>query len=117
LHNYFIIHDIKYFFLNKINQTIQGGQKNFSRRANYRKYYRKALFFKIQGGPLPPRPNVHPPLDIINNFEIYLVTTYNEWSFLEQSNSILDGSSKMAKSILDLYFKDSWKTFSASNAM
>jgi hypothetical protein len=25
LHNYFIIHDIKYFFLNKINQTIQGG--------------------------------------------------------------------------------------------
>jgi hypothetical protein len=29
LHNYFIIYDIKYFFLNKINQTIQGGKKNF----------------------------------------------------------------------------------------
>jgi hypothetical protein len=28
LHNYFIIHDIKYFFLNKNNQPIQGGQKN-----------------------------------------------------------------------------------------
>jgi hypothetical protein len=26
LHNYFIMHDIKYFFLNKINQTIRGGQ-------------------------------------------------------------------------------------------
>jgi hypothetical protein len=25
LHNYFIIHDIKYFFLNKNNQPIQGG--------------------------------------------------------------------------------------------
>jgi hypothetical protein len=29
LHNYFIIHSIKYFFLNKNNQTIQGGQKKF----------------------------------------------------------------------------------------
>jgi hypothetical protein len=25
LHNYFIMHGIKYFFLNKNNQTIQGG--------------------------------------------------------------------------------------------
>jgi hypothetical protein len=29
LHNYFIMHGIKYFFLNKKNQTIQGGKKNF----------------------------------------------------------------------------------------
>jgi hypothetical protein len=30
LHNYFIMHGIKYFFLNKNNQTIQGGtKKNF----------------------------------------------------------------------------------------
>jgi hypothetical protein len=28
LHNYFIMHDIKYFILNKNNQTIQGGKKN-----------------------------------------------------------------------------------------
>jgi hypothetical protein len=40
------MHDIKYFFLNKINQTIQGGQKKFPGGTNYR----KALFFKIQGG-------------------------------------------------------------------
>jgi hypothetical protein len=33
LHNYFIMHDIKYFFLNKNNQTIQeGAKKNFRRR-------------------------------------------------------------------------------------
>jgi hypothetical protein len=65
LHNYFIIHDIKYFFLNKINQTIQWGQKKFSGGANYRKYYRKTLFFKIQGGSCPPpsRASVHPLLD------------------------------------------------------
>jgi hypothetical protein len=31
LHNYFIIHDIKYFFLNKINQTIQGAKKIFKK--------------------------------------------------------------------------------------
>jgi hypothetical protein len=30
LYNYFIMHDIKYFFLNKINQTIlDGAKKNF----------------------------------------------------------------------------------------
>jgi hypothetical protein len=29
LYNYLIIHDIKYFFLNKINQTIRGGGQNF----------------------------------------------------------------------------------------
>jgi hypothetical protein len=27
LHNYFIMHDIKYFFLNKNNQTIQRAKK------------------------------------------------------------------------------------------
>jgi hypothetical protein len=59
LHNYFIIYDIKYFFLNKINQTIQGGPKKFPEGANYRKYYRKALFFKIQGGAAG---TVDPPL-------------------------------------------------------
>jgi hypothetical protein len=29
LYNYFIVDDIKYVFLNKNNQTIQGGKKNF----------------------------------------------------------------------------------------
>jgi hypothetical protein len=43
------MHDIKYFILNKNNQTIQGGQKKFSEEANYQKYYKKTLFFKIQG--------------------------------------------------------------------
>jgi hypothetical protein len=62
LHNYFIIYDIKYFFLNKINQTIQGGPKKFPGGTNYRKYYRKTLFFKIQGGRCPPWGTVDPPL-------------------------------------------------------
>jgi hypothetical protein len=47
------MHDVKYFFLNKINQTIPGmGQKNFLGGTNYQKYYRKILFFKIQEGQL-----------------------------------------------------------------
>jgi hypothetical protein len=50
------MHDIKYFFLNKNNQTIQGGQKKFLNGANYRKHYRKALFFEIQGGAPAPAP-------------------------------------------------------------
>jgi hypothetical protein len=48
------MHGIKYFFLNKNNQTIQGGQKKFPGRGTCRKHYRKALFFKIQGGHVPP---------------------------------------------------------------
>jgi hypothetical protein len=43
------MHDIKYFFLIKLIRQFEEGQKNFQRRTNYRKYYRKALFFKIQG--------------------------------------------------------------------
>jgi hypothetical protein len=41
------MHDIKYFFLNKNNQTIQRGQKKFQEGTDYRKYYLKTLFFKI----------------------------------------------------------------------
>jgi hypothetical protein len=52
LHNYFIMYDIKYFFLNKNNQTIQEGTKKFKGKINYRKHYRKILFFNIQ--PLAP---------------------------------------------------------------
>jgi hypothetical protein len=64
LYNYFIMHDNKYFFLNKINQTIQGGKKILG-GANYRKYFRKALFFKIQWEQLPSCSIVDPPLVIM----------------------------------------------------
>jgi hypothetical protein len=47
------MHDIKYFFLNKINQTIQRGQQIFAGRANYQKYYRKVLFSKFRRWQLP----------------------------------------------------------------
>jgi hypothetical protein len=57
------MHGIKYFFLNKNNQTIRrGGQKKISRGTNYRKHYRKTLFFKIQGGHVPPWITLGPPL-------------------------------------------------------
>jgi hypothetical protein len=45
LHNYFIIYDIKYFFLNKINQTIQGGKLP--------KILPKNTVFQNPGGALP----------------------------------------------------------------
>jgi hypothetical protein len=63
LHNYFIMHGIKYFFLNKNNQTIQRGRgkKNFQ-GGTCRKHYRKTLFFKIQEGTCPPWINLGPPL-------------------------------------------------------
>jgi hypothetical protein len=47
LHNYFIIHDIKYFFLNKINQTIQRGQTTES-------ITEKHCFSKSRGAAAPP---------------------------------------------------------------
>jgi hypothetical protein len=49
------MHGIKYFFLNKNDQTIRGGgQKQFPKRGTYRKHYRKTLIFKIQGARTPP---------------------------------------------------------------
>jgi hypothetical protein len=47
LYNYFIMHDIKYFFLiNVIKQFKE--QIFFLRKTNYQKYHLKILFFKIQ---------------------------------------------------------------------
>jgi hypothetical protein len=58
LHNYFIMHDIKYFFLNKNNQTIsregEGDKFFFPGETDYRKYYLKTLFFKFRTEQLPP---------------------------------------------------------------
>jgi hypothetical protein len=55
LYNYFIMHDIKFFFSIKlIRQFRRGGAKKISGGTNYRKHYRKTLFFKIQGGSYPP---------------------------------------------------------------
>jgi hypothetical protein len=59
------MHDIKYFILNKNNQTIQGGQKKISEEANYQKYYKKTLFFKIQGVRAPVL--LGPPLFLPKN--------------------------------------------------
>jgi hypothetical protein len=62
------MHDIKYFILNKNNQTIQGGQKKISEEANYQKYYKKTLFFKIQGVRAPRfylvRPCFYPKIEL-----------------------------------------------------
>jgi hypothetical protein len=50
LHNYFIIHDIKYFFLNKINQTIQeGGAKKIFRRGKLSKILPKSTILQNPG--------------------------------------------------------------------
>jgi hypothetical protein len=57
LHNYFIIHDIKYFFLNKINQTIrgeEGDKKKFQRRQTTENITEKHCFSKSRGGRCPP---------------------------------------------------------------
>jgi hypothetical protein len=43
-----------FFSIKLIRQSRRGGQKNFPEGANYRKYYRKTLFFKIQGGTAAP---------------------------------------------------------------
>jgi hypothetical protein len=51
LHNYFIMHGIKYFFLNKNNQTIQGGKKNFQ-GGHVPKTLPKSTIFQNPGGPL-----------------------------------------------------------------
>jgi hypothetical protein len=57
LHNYFIMHGIKYFFLNKNNQTIQGGQKNFQGGK-----LPKNTIFQNPGGHVPPWITLDPPL-------------------------------------------------------
>jgi hypothetical protein len=54
LHNYFIMHGIKYFFLNKNNQTIQGGKKNFQKEARAENITEKHYFSKSRGGTCPP---------------------------------------------------------------
>jgi hypothetical protein len=47
LHNYFIMHGIKYFFLNKNNQTIQGGsKKNFQKETRAENIIEKHYFLK-----------------------------------------------------------------------
>jgi hypothetical protein len=51
--------DIKYFFLNKINQTIQGGQKNFSEGTNYR-LSKNIIFQNLRG--TATRGTLDPPL-------------------------------------------------------
>jgi hypothetical protein len=46
------MHDIKYFFSIKIIRQFRR-TKIFSEGTNYRKYYLKTLFFKIQGSSCP----------------------------------------------------------------
>jgi hypothetical protein len=49
------MHDIKYFFSTKLIRQFRRTQKKFQGEGtNYRKYYKKTLFFKIQGGTCPP---------------------------------------------------------------
>jgi hypothetical protein len=54
LHNYFIMHDIKYFFLNKINQTFQGDKKNLE-GDKLPKTLPKNTVFQNLGGQPPPK--------------------------------------------------------------
>jgi hypothetical protein len=48
------MHGIKYFFLNKNNQTIQGGQKKFPGGARAENITEKHYFSKSRGGHVPP---------------------------------------------------------------
>jgi alkanesulfonate monooxygenase SsuD/methylene tetrahydromethanopterin reductase-like flavin-dependent oxidoreductase (luciferase family) len=57
------MHDIKYFFSMKIIRQFREA-KIFSEGTDYRKYYLKTLFFKIQEEQLPPWPYLSPPLII-----------------------------------------------------
>jgi hypothetical protein len=61
LHNYFIIHDIKYIFFNKINQTIQEGQKIFQGGQSTESIIEKYCFSKSRRAAAPPCASVHPP--------------------------------------------------------
>jgi hypothetical protein len=54
LYNYFILHNIKYFFLNKINQTIQMGQKHFSGGGQITESITKNYYFSKFKGQDPP---------------------------------------------------------------
>jgi hypothetical protein len=49
LYNYFIMHDIKYFFLNKYNQTIQGGKIYFRGKHITENIIKKHYFLKFGG--------------------------------------------------------------------
>jgi hypothetical protein len=53
LHNYFIMYDIKFFFLNKINQTIQAGAKKNWREQITEIIIEKHYFLKSRGAPAP----------------------------------------------------------------
>jgi hypothetical protein len=57
LHNYFIMHGIKYFFLNKNNQTIQGGGKKKFQGGKLPKTLPKSTIFQNPGGHVPPLDN------------------------------------------------------------
>jgi hypothetical protein len=47
------MHDIKYFFLNKNNQTIQGGKKIFQGGKLPKVLPKKYYFLKFRGGHMP----------------------------------------------------------------
>jgi hypothetical protein len=76
LHNYFITHDIKYFFLNKINQTIHGAKILSKKKQITEKYY----FFKIQRDSCPgpccikPHAASNPWIQLIHD-AVYVVTS------------------------------------------
>jgi hypothetical protein len=46
LHNYFIMHDVKYFFLNKNNRIIRRRQKKFPQRDKLSKILLKKTIFQ-----------------------------------------------------------------------
>jgi hypothetical protein len=69
LHNYFITYDIKYFFLNKNNQTIQRGTKKFSKEGKLPKALSKSTIFQNPEGyvPLRDKPWSRPGVLLINS--------------------------------------------------
>jgi hypothetical protein len=56
------MHGIKYFFLKKNNQTIQGGKKNFQGGQITENITEKHYFSKSKGGTCPPWIKLGPPL-------------------------------------------------------
>jgi hypothetical protein len=67
------MHGIKYFFLNKNNQTIQGGQKKFPGGDKVPKTLPKSTIFQNPGGArAPPWIKVGPPLQAAGRFTMII---------------------------------------------
>jgi hypothetical protein len=70
------MHDIKYFFLNKNNQTIQGGKKNFQGGKLPKTLPKSTIFQNPRGARAPPWISLGPPLVFGVSFLVWKVETH-----------------------------------------